>query len=75
MKGNAFSLSSGGFGEKVIILREKHALQFTGPIQQFWIVHVARTILVGCDHVYPTQAKPDSYGTRDVLIHVERDCH
>jgi hypothetical protein len=75
MKGNAFSLSPGGLGEKVIILREEHALQFTSPIQQFWIVHGARTILMCCDHIYLTQAKTDSYGTRDVLIHVERDGH
>jgi len=68
MKGNASSLPSGGLSQKVIILREEHALQFTSPIQNCWIVHGARTILMCCDHIYPTQTKTDSYGTRDVLV-------
>ena len=75
VKRDSLSLSFCRLGEQVVISREQHPPQFTGPIQYSSIIELTGPILLGGDHIRFAETKPERNGPWNMVIYVESNGH
>lgn len=69
------TLAASGFAQQIFVLREQHATQFGGAIQQSSIFTAVGVILLSREHIHPTPAERFGDGKRRVNVHVEGNAH
>lgn len=68
---SALAQSSRSFAQQILVLRNNHAVEVGGSLQQEIVVQLRRSIFLGCQNIDQPQAQRCRDGARHVDIHVK----